>query len=186
MDSLHPSYNPRQWRERAPVLAAAVTLLLRLGLAHAPALDLHDAVVVVPRSLSGPERQAVLMLIEEVEKRTRIRWLQTNRWPAGQASIIAIGPRSASNEFAGHDVEKLTPAPTANQAEGYEISVQTGQGSSAVFIIGNDSRGVLFGAGRLLRELRMQTGRISLRDDFHVATAPKYPLRGHQLGYRPK
>ena len=40
--------------------------------------------------------------------------------------------------------------------------------------------------GRLLRELDMGKGSVTLPDEFHIATAPQYPLRGHQLGYRPK
>ena len=32
----------------------------------------------------------------------------------------------------------------------------------------------------------MSSGRVTLADDLDLATAPKYPLRGHQLGYRPK
>ena len=55
-----------------------------------------------------------------------------------------------------------------------------------VAVVGNDARGVLFGVGRLLRELHMRAGRVSLTDGSSVASAPKYPLRGHQLGYRPK
>src|SRR5262249_28294215 len=39
---------------------------------------------------------------------------------------------------------------------------------------------------RLLRELHMTRGRISLPVPLDITTAPKYPLRGHQLGYRPK
>src|SRR4029077_15633723 len=53
-------------------------------------------------------------------------------------------------------------------------------------VLGNDPRGVLFGVGRLLRTLRMTAGHVAIDGDFHVATAPAYPLRGHQLGYRPK
>ena len=55
-----------------------------------------------------------------------------------------------------------------------------------MFVIGNDSRGVLFGIGRLLREMHLTRGKISLIDHPLFATAPKYHLRGHQLGYRPK
>ena len=53
-------------------------------------------------------------------------------------------------------------------------------------ISGNDARGVLFGIGRLLRELRITRGSIQLPDGFAETSAPRYPLRGHQLGYRPK
>jgi hypothetical protein len=32
----------------------------------------------------------------------------------------------------------------------------------------------------------MERGTVSLRNDFNVTSAPRYPIRGHQLGYRPK
>src|SRR5207302_7825631 len=61
-----------------------------------------------------------------------------------------------------------------------------GEAGPVVLVIGNDERGALFGAGRLLRLLRMQRGRVELPDGIDIATAPHYPIRGHQLGYRPK
>src|SRR6185436_4633456 len=74
--------------------------------------------------------------------------------------------------------------------EGYRIEVMRGaakvETSPALFVIGTDARGVLFGVGRLLRELRMERGRLELPDDVRIVTAPRYLLRGHQLGYRPK
>jgi hypothetical protein len=59
-------------------------------------------------------------------------------------------------------------------------------GLPVITVAGNDSRGVLFGVGRLLRALRMTRGNVGIADDFSITTAPRYPLRGHQLGYRPK
>ena len=53
-------------------------------------------------------------------------------------------------------------------------------------VVGNDARGLLFGIGRLLRELRIAPSRVVLPGSLNMASAPKYPLRGHQLGYRPK
>jgi hypothetical protein len=55
-----------------------------------------------------------------------------------------------------------------------------------VVVAGSDARGVLFGVGRLLRELRMTAGRALVPAGWALATAPRYPIRGHQLGYRPK
>ena len=48
------------------------------------------------------------------------------------------------------------------------------------------SAGMLFGIGRLLREMHMRPGRITIARDLNITTSPKYSLRGHQLGYRPK
>ncbi|MGA2134905.1 MAG: hypothetical protein ABSH50_21675, partial [Bryobacteraceae bacterium] len=66
--------------------------------------------------------------------------------------------------------------------EGYAIR----SSAHEVAISGSDSRGILFGIGRLLRELRIARGSIQLSDGFAENSAPRYPLRGHQLGYRPK
>ncbi len=102
------------------------------------------------------------MLVEEVEKRAQIRWPAANVHPAtGPAIVLERGQ---------------------GPAEGYRIHT----GGDTVTVAGNDARGVLFGVGRLLRTLRMEKGRIDLPDGFQVTTAPRYPLRGHQLGYRPK
>src|SRR5204863_1478188 len=36
------------------------------------------------------------------------------------------------------------------------------------------------------RTLQMKRGAVGLPDSLAITTSPKYPLRGHQLGYRPK
>ncbi len=53
-------------------------------------------------------------------------------------------------------------------------------------ITGNDERGVLFGVGGLLRALEMRRDSVTLPGTLDIQTAPRYKLRGHQLGYRPK
>ena len=136
-----------------PFLIAAVTL-------PAAALDLTNATVVSPPALSAPEAKAVTLLIEEVEKRSGIRW-ETS--PAAAPATVEI-------------------AHATGPPEGYTIHTA----AHAVTISGNDARGVLFGIGRFLRELRIARGSIQLRDGFAEVSTPRYPLRGHQLGYRPK
>src|SRR5258706_11301474 len=37
-----------------------------------------------------------------------------------------------------------------------------------------------------MRHLRMEAGRVEAPDDLNLSSAPKYALRGHQLGYGPK
>ncbi len=75
-------------------------VILLVEPAPANGLDLKDAVIVSPAGLSGPERKAVLMLVEEVEKRTHIRWPESAAWPASNAPVIAVGPESALEQFA--------------------------------------------------------------------------------------
>ena len=56
-----------------------------------------------------------------------------------------------------------------------------------IAIAGSDERGVLFGVGHLLRLIGFgrQTATVE-RGRLPIHSSPKYPLRGHQLGYRPK
>ena len=138
---------------------AFFAILLWLGLARAAELDLTRAHLIVPASLSKSEAKANEMLRDEAAKRTQIRW----EIGAGSGAVITISR--------GH-----------GPAEGYTLRVSGGQ----VSVIGNDARGVLFGIGRLLREMHMGHGRITIEDGLNITTSPKYSLRGHQLGYRPK
>src|SRR5262249_43099919 len=143
---------------------------------------LSQAVVFTPPNLSGPEGKAVALLVEEVEKRTQIRWEVSTVWPTATNPVIALGPSSTLNALAEKDAPPFRPGP--NSPEGFQI--YTGPEAHTVFVIGQDARGVLFGAGQLLRSLRLRLGSVTLPDDFKRVTAPKYALRGHQLGYRPK
>ena len=147
-------------------------------------LDLSRAVVVTTTALSGPERKAVELLIEDVTRRCGIRWKVQTRWPVEPVPVVAVGPYSAVKAFTGPFAESMGDATRPRTAEGYRIRSEAK--GPAVLVAGHDSRGVLFGVGRLLRELRTTEGRVLLPADFQLETAPKYPLRGHQLGYRPK
>jgi hypothetical protein len=139
---------------------AFVTALLAPLLASSAELDLTSARIGVPSPLSKQEAKAIEMLRDEVEKRTLIRL-----------------PLGAVGESAAIAISRGT-----GPAEGYSLKTAGGR----VSISANDARGMLFGVGRLLREMHMRRGRIAIADDLNITTTPKYPLRGHQLGYRPK
>jgi hypothetical protein len=130
------------------------------------AADLTHATVVAPPSLTGPERKAVSLLVDAVRERTRIAW------------------PIAATEPSGNPVIRIAQAPPGSKlpAEGYRLR----SSDNAVEITGNDERGVLFGVGGLLRALEMRRDSITLPRPLDIGTSPKYPLRGHQLGYRPK
>lgn len=147
----------------------------------AVAADLTRAVIVTPGDLTPREKKAVQLLVEEVEKRTGVRWQAAPAWPGGDAAAIAVGPAKSIAAFGGRFTKDL-PAQGAGAAEGFRVRSRASQ----VVVAGNDERGVLFGVGYLLRKLHLTPGKITLDADLNVATAPKYPLRGHQLGYRPK
>ena len=98
--------------------------------------------------------------------------------------VVAVGSSSAAKDFTGPFAEYFGQGTRPRPPEGYRIRSEAK--GPAVLVAGNDARGLLFGVGRLLRELRTTEGRVLLPSEFQLETAPKYTLRGHQLGYRPK
>jgi hypothetical protein len=129
------------------------------------AADLTHATVVIPANLTGPERKAVSLLVDAVRERTRIGWPVATAEPGAGKPVVRIALGTG----------RLPP-------EGYRLR----SNGDTVDIIGNDERGVLFGIGGLLRALEMRRDSVMLPHNLDITTAPKYPLRGHQLGYRPK
>ncbi|HWC96293.1 MAG TPA: hypothetical protein VG456_06080 [Candidatus Sulfopaludibacter sp.] len=150
-----------------------IALALLLLAANGRGVDLRHAAIVTPAGLAGPEKKAALLLADEIEKRTRIRLPITESWPAGPAIFTG---RDVPPRFARRLV-----APVAG-ADGYRVQNLDGN----ILVVGNDARGTLYGAGGLLRNLHMDRDTLEAPDNLAIASAPKYALRGHQLGYRPK
>ena len=150
-----------------------------------PVIDLTSAVVVHPPDLSGPGGKAIDMLVEEVEKRSRIRWTRSSKWPSTPAPVVVVGHAGVLKDFlSGIWDDEAHGWAGSKLHEGYMIRTQTGdQGTPLVVIAGNDDRGLLFGVGHLLRSLEMLIESVLLRDGLNVATAPRFGLRGHMLGY---
>lgn len=149
-------------------------------------IDVTRATVVTPAGLNVQERTAVRVLVEEVARRTNVRMPVATEWPADSVAVIAVGPVARSSNWAARGLRNAGAA--ANPArEGYRLSLnKAGRGAPTVLVLGADSRGVLFGVGRLLRELRMTPASIRVPDGLGIVSAPQVALRGHQLGYRPK
>jgi hypothetical protein len=166
-------------RSRLAVSAVVLFLFAKPG----AALNLGNASVVPSPNLTGPEKEAVAMLIDEIEKRTRIRLPSSDRWPdSGPAIFVGreAGLGIVTPPLAPPLVSSLIPAVAG--AEGYRVQVI----GERVLVVGNDARGTLFGVGALLRRLKMDRDVLEAPGDLRLASAPAYPLRGHQLGYRPK
>ena len=150
-------------------------------------LDLSQAVVVVSSgNRDQAEKMAATILVEEVAKRTNIKLTVQRSWPTTGRPAIAITTRESMTVWS--DRVPRTEGKNLPQArpEGFSVQVADGKdnGPPCVFVVGADSRGAMFGVGRLLRALECAVGEIRLAASFEVATAPQYPARGHELGYR--
>ena len=170
-------------------VAAQATFFLALttSQARSETVDLSKAVVVVAPDATVRERKLISMLVDEVAKRSDVRLTTAEKWPPVGTAVIAVGRADSIEKFGGRFADNLAKDPNGvGGAEGYRICVRQDDKGAAAFVLGNDQRGVIFGIGRLLLALHMTPGHVTLDRAFDLATAPAYPLRGHQLGYRPK
>ncbi|HEY3939962.1 MAG TPA: hypothetical protein VGL97_21215 [Bryobacteraceae bacterium] len=149
-------------------------------------IDLKDCVVIGHEKATAREKKALTVLTEEVEKRSQIRWpIQTAVVPAASTAIYAA--TRASARALGQRIIAANSAASHLPAEGYAIQTGSDAAGRWIAVIGADERGLLFGIGNLLRLMTFARDAAAI-DPHHlpIATSPKYPLRGHQLGYRPK
>ena len=153
-------------------------LLLSAAFCSAASIDLHNAVIVTrPGVAPGAEQAAATVLTEEIEKRTELHLGVSAQWPA---SVPVIAITAARPVPAWH---RSIPAGEA-RAEGYRLFVDTSGPQTVIWILGADGRGTLYGAGNLLRKAVYGRGKLSIDAPLDISTAPRYAIRGHQLGYR--
>ncbi|MBN1250237.1 MAG: hypothetical protein JXC32_21415, partial [Anaerolineae bacterium] len=148
-------------------------------------LDLTHAVIFFGAGTSdGAGMQAVLALVEEVERRTGIRWVVTDRAPETAGSVVFITDDANLTALPGDLAIALAglepPGP-----EGFRLLTTVAPVPTAL-IVGHDARGILYGVGRLLRQMVMRPGAIGAPKELRLSTTPFAAIRGHQLGYRPK
>lgn len=153
--------------------------------AESSLIDLNQAVIIVRSGeRPAPEITAAQVLAEEVEKRTGIRWATTETWPANQP-VIVVAVRDDASPWKQPAPKVRDAVSPETQSEGFRLVVdETNPKTPVVWILGADARGTLFGVGWLLRHLEWSTQSVRLARGIDVATAPAYPIRGHQLGYR--
>lgn len=165
------------------VLFLVFAVLSAMGLGAAP-LDVAKATIVAANAASRIEAKAADMLADEIERRTRIRLAIADQLPTGEQVVILLGTAAelAAKSFAPPAGLEIPRRPDA-----YAIWVDARHPSRPTLCLaGHDARGALFAAGRLLRLLELGRDKVQFDRTTSFATAPQVPLRGHQLGYRPK
>lgn len=171
---------------RVYVYSLLIPFILTCFVGIAQPIQLKKADILVSASIPMPMREtAPRLLREEIVKRTGLPIKTTGSWPKAGGVTIAL-VLASEPELLGQKVPEPTNANRPEQKpEGYRVvSQQTGNGGTTIWIVGADARGVLFGAGWLLRNLRMEANQCVLPMAVDVAMAPAASIRGHQLGYR--
>lgn len=159
------------------ILCASFTFSEKINLSTADILVSSD---IKPRV----QQSAVRILQEEVQKRSGLTLNKIDRWSSDSNFTIAL-VLSETKKLSGVIPPKRQDKSLAEwQSEGFRIVMEKRDGKSVLWVIGADSRAVVFGIGELLRKADITEGKFLIDEDIDFATAPDYSLRGHQIGYR--
>jgi hypothetical protein len=147
---------------------------------------ISDATIVIP---SIAERQtekiAAQVLSEEVENRTGLKWAISASWPKnGSVVVLSLTDQNPGwPDWPVRNGKKFAE----NKPEGYRLFLDNvKERQTTIWILAKKRRGLIFGIGQLLRSMNWNNQGIILDEEIDIASSPEYPLRGHQLGYRPR
>lgn len=148
--------------------------------------DLSKAVVIIPPGEVTPALSAAAELISvEIGKRCgKPLSIQTTTDVAPSIPRIILALREqVEKDFPDAPAEIFSSTETP-QAERFRIV--THHSTPEVWIMGDDGRGVLYGAGYLLRKMVWKEGQALFPVPFEITSKPTMSLRGHQIGFRPR
>ena len=149
---------------------------------EAQSFDFSKAGIAVSSKLASPQKETfVRVLQEEIKARTQLNLLVQEK--SNKLPLIALV--LASDVLLGDIVVPKLPTPSVVlQKEGFGISIDLSSGRPILWLIGGDERGVLFAIGEFLRKADLNKQKIVIDKTIEIVTAPKYAIRGHQIGYR--
>ncbi|MDP2337377.1 MAG: glycoside hydrolase family 20 zincin-like fold domain-containing protein [Bacteroidota bacterium] len=144
--------------------------------------DFSKASILFPDKKNTQLAKAVQVLQEEIQKRTEIQLPVSSKIAKAGNLVIAVGIEGQLDQISPNFRNTLTNLPETGK-DGYKI-VQVDQ--KTIVIAGHDERGTLYGVGYLLRKMELRNRQILIPEQLNTSSTPVYPIRGHQLGYRPK
>jgi hypothetical protein len=166
------------------ILSLALVVTVSAAVSASQRIDLSNAKVVVLNPQKKIETNAADMLRDEIDKRTRIELDVVSKMPDTDEVAIVIG---TVEELAKKSCRPVAGLEVPSKPDAYAVWIDTSKRQApTICAAGHDDRGTLFAVGRLLRLLEMSRDKVGLDGGIRLATAPRYSLRGHQFGYRPK
>lgn len=166
--------------ERVFIIALAFMLIFCKG--YSQSNDFSDAAIFLPEKKNKSLQKVVKILQEEIYKRSHLILSVLNNLPADNRKVITIGIEGKMDYLPLNSKSAMQKLPETGK-EGFKIIFN---GNISIIIAGHDAAGALYGAGWLLRKMEMSEHSILVPAGIGISSTPAYPIRGHQLGYRPK
>ena len=160
-----------------------VSVFLINGLSYGQDLDFSNA-VIIPHGNSERLQKYATILHEELTKRVEKTFPIQTKAKRTQSSILLTQFEDIPS--LPKNWRKLLNEVQPMPDEGFKVIIDNTSTNPNAIIIGQDDRGLLFGIGHLLRKMNWAKDQLLLSKSIEKSSSPKSPIRGHQLGYRPR
>ncbi|MCK5367539.1 MAG: hypothetical protein KAQ62_03275, partial [Cyclobacteriaceae bacterium] len=146
-------------------------------------INFSDATIFTFKQHKNELQKVIEVLQEEVQKRSGILWKVSKKQSKNDQPQIIIGFENDKNSLPDPWKKKLNQLEDIGP-EGYQLIVLPDM--NKVLIFAKDKRGALYGVGKLLRKMEIRKKEVLVPKEMEISSTPRYAIRGHQLGYRPK
>ncbi|MCK4988985.1 MAG: hypothetical protein KAS29_00810, partial [Bacteroidales bacterium] len=148
------------------ILLLTVCLLTACQSTEKPNLE-NVTIIINGDEYLDYQKTVAEVLTSEVNKRTGFSW--------------GLAQKSSENE---HTILLSIDESLSINPEGYHLKIYKNGEIYRIEISSSDKRGLLYGAGKLLRMLEWEAGMAHIPKEVDITSSPEYAIRGHQFGYR--
>jgi len=151
-----------------------ILLIFFANILHSTAkpVDISEASIFISKDIKAKvQNSSVKILQEEVSKRSGFTWQKIDKWKDSRTYTIALALSSTKK------LDGRTPPVNSDQnapefqAEGYRIKMT----DEVIWIMGADSRAIIFGIGELLRTVKMEKGQVMIDADLNIGIRIQFP-----------
>jgi hypothetical protein len=144
--------------------------------------ELHPTSIEINEKSSDQLKKAAQVFQEEIFKRSQINLpIHQNISSSKESQTVIILTEANIQSLAISERNELSKLEKTRK-DGYKIKLIR----NLLIILGHDDRGCLYGVGKVMREMKIVPNQLFIQANFQLSSSPTYPIRGHQLGYRPK
>ena len=144
--------------------------------------ELHPTSIEIIEKSSDQLKKAAQVFQEEIFKRSSINLPIHQAISSSKESQTVIILTEANIQSLAISERNELSKLEKTRKDGYKIKLI----GNLLIILGYDDRGCLYGVGKLMREMKIVPNQLFIQSNFQLSSSPTYPIRGHQLGYRPK
>lgn len=145
-------------------------------------IELNPTAIEIKEGSSEQLKKAAQVFQEEIFKRSQINLpIHQNNSIFNKSKTVLLlteADLQSLNISQRNALSKLE----RTEKDGYKIKFL----NNTLLIVGHDDRGCLYGVGKIMREMKITPHQLFIQANFQLSSSPAYPIRGHQLGYRPK